>query len=276
VYKVFISILLIPLLLGCVSASKSTSTDISQNEKITALQNRVQELDTNKANKSYVDGSDFASELKSKIVTSNTDTYTRSQIDSAISKAVSDAINALKNDQSWVKQQTPTYTPAPYYPNTTLNGYVTSVSSPSLPQFTTDGSGNGSISYTVQVTNPTTTTQYVKPTINLSTTTYSAYINSIRVVMSCSGQCTLVGSAQRVSDSTYPSPNVLYDSSNTIYTISPPLTSTSNYFTIIPMALCNSMNGFQVNASQSITITIQITRINTSVPNSIWSLSTSI
>ncbi len=263
-----LSILAILLIsVACLPAApKNTQKDADQDVAISDLKKSVDGLKESKASvadvnslKATVDG------IKSQ---PSTNTYTKAEVDAAISQAVNVAVNNLKNDQSWVKGTTPSGTPS----GVSDTGKVAFTTTPVAlsPIYSANTGGSQSIFYTMKIVNNTTTWQYVKPIITMSlVSTYtSKAVTGITVTMS-SGGCSMTGSRTSSEPAT---------STITNFSVSPNVgsgaTSTSS-LTIIPISGCNGTGEFQIGSGQSMDILIQISNLTTN-DVALWNVSNSI
>lgn len=257
--------------LGCFPSKPATPTvssrDTEQDSEISKIKSSITTLDEGKASKSALnDLSDRVSKITVSSAPDLSQYYTKSQVDSAVSTAVNNAITALKNEKPW------NTTSGGSTGGTSPSGSVTFATTPaSIPQVYSASTGGGqSVFYTMKIVNNSGLWQYVKPIITLSVqSSYSSRaVTGITVSMSA-GSCSMTGSKTSADPAT---------SSVGNFSISPNVgsgaTSTSS-LTIIPISGCNGTGEFQIGSNQSMDILIQISGLTTS-DVTLWNVTNSI
>jgi hypothetical protein len=257
--------------LGCLPSKPATATvssrDTEQDAEIAKVKSAITTLDEGKASKTALtDLSDRVSKINQGTAPDLSQYYTKSQVDTAVSTAVNNAITALKNDKPWNTSS------GGSTGGTSQTGTVSFATTPAaIPQVYSAATGGGqSVFYTMKIVNSSGSWQYVKPiiTLNVQSSYSSRAVTGITVTMSA-GSCSMTGS-KTVADAA--------TSSVGNFSISPNVgngaTSTSS-LTIIPISGCNGTGEFQIGSNQSMDILIQISGLTTS-DVTLWNVTNSI
>jgi hypothetical protein len=249
--------------LGCLpskpasTASTVTVKDTEQDSEIAKVKSAITTLDEGKASKSALnDLADRVSKLNTASSTDLSGYYTKTQVDSAISTAVNNAITNLKNEKPWGTGTGTT--------TTSQTGSVQFTTNPvSIPQIFSSSTGGSSTPWIMTISNQSSTWQYVKPVINLNVASgqSSSMVNDITVLIS-GGSCTLTGQY------TVAGGNFSFSPTNMNATATPSIV-------IIPISGCNGSGEFQIGPGQQQAFNVQIQNLKT--PNPIlWNVNTSI
>lgn len=185
------------------------------------------------------------------------ETYTQAEVN----QKIADAVNALKNDQSWIKGTGGTTV----MPSGSDTGVVVFTNNPvAIPQIFSSSSGGNSNPWIMTIVNQGTTWQYVKPVVqlNIASGQSASIVQDITILVS-GGSCTMTGSY--LTSITAPVPPA---SATNAFSFSPSnMNGTATPSVVMmPISGCNGSGEIQIGPGQSQSVNIQIQNLKTANP----------